>query len=119
MPNEDGENGAITPNRIGAFLDRMSPHNSPIGFERPQGRKFNNNLKIFSLVPIGTTISQEDIEKQIPPFHIRGRADTPTHIGGNWAMITSGEFGKNYFTNGFEKIIIFYFLMTTILPLFF
>jgi len=43
---DDGENG-IDRNRIGAFLDKMSPRNSPIGFERPQGLNLVISKKYF------------------------------------------------------------------------
>ncbi|KAL7074115.1 hypothetical protein ACQ4LE_006239 [Meloidogyne hapla] len=98
---DDGENG-MDRNRIGSFLDRMSPRNSPIGFERPQA-------------PTAIPQNWEEADRQPPPFHLRGRTDIPTRIGNNWAMATSGE-NERKFSNRFSKISI---IFTTLMILFF
>nr|CAD2180876.1 unnamed protein product [Meloidogyne enterolobii] len=99
---DDGENG-IDRNRIGAFLDKMSPRNSPIGFERPQA-------------PTTIPHNWEEVERQPPPLHLRGRNDNPNRINGNWAMATSGE-NERKFSNRFDKIFISFFSLITILLL--
>ncbi|KAF7638657.1 hypothetical protein Mgra_00001740, partial [Meloidogyne graminicola] len=81
-PADDVEND-IGHNRVGAFLDRMSSRNSPIGFERQQAHTPSNNWK--------------EAERQLTPFNSHGRTNTPSLIGGNWEMTTSGDNRINYF----------------------